>query len=320
MQETDSPTVDFYDQILQLKLFILDAESLGVLPLVDDFSIRKNHDFFFGEDHLWLREVRGSRPRGVNQLLRAHFDFYPRFYTSKGNHALLRCVRSAAQRVADNKGITDDLQWLREGEDRVALDEVALDNDRSRFDMSIGNNYRSFRFSRAISTRGSTRVDKGAFIRFWTLASKDKHQRVLEQDVNVLDENEPVEDLRSNRQMANNGDLESTSREFYNRVRDIMTNQQEDQHFDDEFSRFLDFDAVAESVKDEESQNDRRGKLTLKAMKSRNQILREEGEKAESSVNNRAKKRNLWTRTRKILARKPTELSETTDKNAGSRA
>lgn len=74
LQGEPVPMMHFFEQIVKLKLFIEEAESLKVLPLCDDFVIRMNHDFFFGEDHLWLQEVRGSRPKVVKQLMRAHFD------------------------------------------------------------------------------------------------------------------------------------------------------------------------------------------------------------------------------------------------------
>jgi hypothetical protein len=67
--------------VLWLKLFIDKADSLGViLGQVDDFCIRKNGNYFFGEDNLWLAQVRGSRPKVVNKLLRKQIDLYPAFY------------------------------------------------------------------------------------------------------------------------------------------------------------------------------------------------------------------------------------------------
>jgi HMGL-like len=71
------PQVNFYEMIVRLKLFLSEADSLGVLGLVDDFCIRKNHDYFFGEDNLWLQQVRGNRPKVVNKLLRKHMDLFP---------------------------------------------------------------------------------------------------------------------------------------------------------------------------------------------------------------------------------------------------
>jgi len=47
IQQQKIPEVHFYEMILRLKLFLEEADSLNVLGLVDDFCIRKNHDFFF---------------------------------------------------------------------------------------------------------------------------------------------------------------------------------------------------------------------------------------------------------------------------------
>lgn len=78
----------------------------------------------FGDDHNWVREVSGARPRKANQLLRSHIDFYPRFYAGYGNNNIVRCCRAAAKRVADNKAIANDLMWLRKGEDGQAVEAV----------------------------------------------------------------------------------------------------------------------------------------------------------------------------------------------------
>lgn len=130
LQGTRNPTVNFFDQIVRLKLFIEEAESLMVMPLVDDFVLRKNHDFFFGEDHDWLREVRGSRPKVIKQILRAHMDFYPRFYKHHGNHGMLRCLKASAKRIAENQGIIDDLQDLRSGDSKQAIENVAFEQNQ----------------------------------------------------------------------------------------------------------------------------------------------------------------------------------------------
>ena len=50
IQGKSIPIINFYETVLRLKLFIQEADSLRVLGLVDDFCIRKNHDFFFGQD------------------------------------------------------------------------------------------------------------------------------------------------------------------------------------------------------------------------------------------------------------------------------
>ena len=119
------PVINFYDAVLRLKLFILEADSLGVMGLCDDFAIRKNHDYFFGEDNLWLQKVRGNRPRILNKFLRSHFDFFPKYYKGKGNNAIVRCVRAAAKRIEQNKEIDfDTTNTFRRGSARNALVEV----------------------------------------------------------------------------------------------------------------------------------------------------------------------------------------------------
>lgn len=69
-----------------------------------------SHDYFFGEDHLWLQKVRGTKPRVLNKMLRSHIDFFPKYYKGKGNNAMVRCVRAAAKRIEDNKGISAEMQ------------------------------------------------------------------------------------------------------------------------------------------------------------------------------------------------------------------
>ena len=94
VQGVKNPQVGFFECIIRLKLFIEEADSLGVLPLVDDFCLRENHDFFFGEDNYWLRKVRGNRPKTINLLLRAHMDYFPRFY-AQNSSTLLACCSEA---------------------------------------------------------------------------------------------------------------------------------------------------------------------------------------------------------------------------------
>ncbi|CAB9513406.1 expressed unknown protein [Seminavis robusta] len=145
LQRKRVPEINFYEAVLRLKLFILEAESLGVLGLVDDFCIRKNvrsqslerkvlrlvfvylnatnDDYFFGEDHLWLQKVRGTKPRVLNKMLRSHIDFFPRHYMNRGNNAMVRCVRAAAKRIEENKGINMEMHrtYHRQGSARNAL-------------------------------------------------------------------------------------------------------------------------------------------------------------------------------------------------------
>ena len=125
IQKKKIPQIDFYESIVRLKLFIQEADSLGVLPAVDDFVIRKNHDFFFGEDNLWLQQVRGNRSKLVPKMLRKHMDYFPRIYARQGNTAMLRCILSAAKRISLKEviGVRDDVkeEFCRRQSGRAAL-------------------------------------------------------------------------------------------------------------------------------------------------------------------------------------------------------
>jgi hypothetical protein len=117
-QGVPNPKVGFFDCVIRLKLFIQEADSLGVLPLVDDFCLRKDHDFFFGDDNFWLRSKAddGPRPEAVNKLLMAHMDYFPTLYAPKGNTAHVRMFRAAAKRIVDNQKICGDIQTLYQQE------------------------------------------------------------------------------------------------------------------------------------------------------------------------------------------------------------
>ena len=216
-QGTERPVVEFYDSILQLKLFIQEAESLGVLPLVDDFSIRKNHAFMFGEDANWLRDVRGTRPKKVNQMLRLHIDFYPRFYASYGNNNIVRCCRAAAKRVSENKAISEDLMWLREGEDGAAVEKIACDGTGI---MQVADTYAPprARFQKFL------RQSRGSVLR----PIADGTVERLEIVVDDADDTSGAEDP------------DESSREFYNRVNGILEKEAEDEKYGDALSEFLD--------------------------------------------------------------------------------
>jgi hypothetical protein len=120
------PKTGFFDCIIRLKLFIQEADSLGVLPLVDDFCLRKDHDFFFGDDNFWLRNKAddGPRPEAVNKLVMAHMDYFT-VYAAKGNTAHVRCLRSAAKRIADNKEISGDIKALYQQQRTGAVNNAA---------------------------------------------------------------------------------------------------------------------------------------------------------------------------------------------------
>ena len=93
--------------IIRLKLFIQEADSLGVLPLVDGFCLRKDHHFFFGDDHVCLRNkaVAGTSPEAVHKLLMVHMDYFPTLYAAKGYTAHTRWLRAAAKRTVNDQEI-----------------------------------------------------------------------------------------------------------------------------------------------------------------------------------------------------------------------
>jgi hypothetical protein len=116
VQKTQVPIFNFYEAVMRLKLFIQESDSLGVLGLVDDFVIRKQNDFYFGEDHLWLQDVRESDE--VSKLILTHLDYYPKFYAVKGNNAMRRAVKAAAKRIEEKSGIKLDMAGISK---RVSL-------------------------------------------------------------------------------------------------------------------------------------------------------------------------------------------------------
>jgi hypothetical protein len=109
VQKTEVPVINFDEAVMRLKLFIQESDSLGVLGLVDDFVIRKQNDFYFGEDHLWLQEVRETKSDEVSKLILTHLDYYPKFYAVKGNNAMSRAVKAAAKRIEEKSGIKLDM-------------------------------------------------------------------------------------------------------------------------------------------------------------------------------------------------------------------
>jgi hypothetical protein len=134
-QGVTNPKTGFFDCLVRLKLFIQEADSLGVLPLVDDFCLRKDNDFFFGDDNFWLRKKvdAGPRPEAVNKLLMAHMDYFPTFYAVKGNTAHVRSLRAAAKRIVADREICGDIKMLYREQatsfdavNRVASNEMGM--------------------------------------------------------------------------------------------------------------------------------------------------------------------------------------------------
>lgn len=126
------PIINFYETLLRLKLFLAESESLGVLGQVDDFCIRKNHDFFFGEDHLWLKKKGHERPNIANKILVGQMKFYNKHYIQKGSTAISRCIESTALRIDDNRSVPDDMQTLFRRKSKTALVHDIAERKRRR--------------------------------------------------------------------------------------------------------------------------------------------------------------------------------------------
>ena len=140
-QGVPNPKTRFFDCVIRLKLFIEEADSLGVLPLVDDFCLRKDHDFFFGDDTFGLRNKgdAGTRPEAVHKLLMAHMDYFSTLYTAKGNTAHTRWLRAAAKRIVDDQEICGDIKALYQQQtttflavNSVASNEMGLSDSGKR--------------------------------------------------------------------------------------------------------------------------------------------------------------------------------------------
>jgi hypothetical protein len=150
VQKIQVPIITFHETVMRLKLFIQEADSLGVLGLVDDFVIRKQNDFYFGEDHLWLQECRESKSDEVSKLIMTHLDYFPKFYAVKGNNAMTRAVKAAAQRIEKKSGIKLDMAEISKRASMV--DKVkAITNDTADLE-SEGSAKNSAVFSKTHET------------------------------------------------------------------------------------------------------------------------------------------------------------------------
>jgi hypothetical protein len=69
IQEKKVPEIHFYESVLRLKLFIEEAESLGVLGLVEDFCLRRHSEYLFGESDLWLKNSHGPTTSAAKEIL-----------------------------------------------------------------------------------------------------------------------------------------------------------------------------------------------------------------------------------------------------------
>ncbi|CAB9521346.1 expressed unknown protein [Seminavis robusta] len=155
-QKTKAPMLYFEERVLSLKLFIQEAESLQVLPLVDDFMLRRMFDNFFGEGDTWVQELKMERPKKLNKhILRAammamKFD---------GNHAFARMILSAFKRLEYNVGLREDLQKLREATDMQKLIQAAKRTDDNKAQQSALDDW-----ARDFDTRGSVAYRSGSVL------------------------------------------------------------------------------------------------------------------------------------------------------------
>lgn len=113
------PVISFFETMLRLKLFLQEADSLHVMGLVDDFCIRKNHDFFFGEDALWLKQMHNNeRPKVATKVLLKQMKFYHKHYIHQGDTAISRCIEATAGRIDEKRSIPADMRRVF-GDDRA---------------------------------------------------------------------------------------------------------------------------------------------------------------------------------------------------------
>ena len=130
IQQQKIPEVHFYEMLLRLKLFLEEADCLNVLGLVDDFCIRKNHDFFFGEDALWLKAINKERPTVATNLLLKQMQFYHKHYINQGNTAISRCIESTAHRIDNNQSLPSDMQKVFRQKAAAALVHTIAEKKR----------------------------------------------------------------------------------------------------------------------------------------------------------------------------------------------
>jgi len=135
IQQRKIPEINFYEAVLRLKLFLQEADSLNVLGLVDDFCLRKNHDFFFGEDALWLRQINKDRPTVGSNLLLKQMQYYHKYYIQQGDTAISRCIVSTAKRIDNHQSVPTEMRNVFRKKSNAALvHEIAEKKGGGRFD------------------------------------------------------------------------------------------------------------------------------------------------------------------------------------------
>lgn len=125
------PEINYYETTLRLKLFIEEASSLHVLGLVDDFCIRKNHDFFFGEENLWLKDIHSVKPQIANKILLSQMTYYKKYYKKRGDTAILRCIEAAALRISEHRSLPKDMGQVFDKKESIGIVNEILEEQRS---------------------------------------------------------------------------------------------------------------------------------------------------------------------------------------------
>jgi hypothetical protein len=159
IQEKQVPEIHFYDSVLRLKLFIEEAESLGVLGLVEDFCLRRHNDYLFGESNLWLSH--GPTPTVAKKLLEFHMDFLRKGLIYEGNTAMRRLSKAAARRIDQNKELEELLMPTDNILRRVSVAFLGGDHSRGMapvFESSPGMSDEHLTMLRALTeNEGETR-------------------------------------------------------------------------------------------------------------------------------------------------------------------
>jgi len=120
------PEINFFETMMRLKLFLQEADSLRVMGLLDDFCLRKNHDFFFGEDALWLQQIHRDRPQVATKVLLYQMKFYHKHYVNQGDTAVSRCIEATAGRIDEQRSIPADMRRVFRTESaKILVHEIA---------------------------------------------------------------------------------------------------------------------------------------------------------------------------------------------------
>ena len=83
--------------------------------------IRKNHDYFFADSHLWLKKKGHERPNTANKILVGQMKFYNKHYIQQGSTAISRCIESTALRIDSHLSVPDDMRAMFRRESKTAL-------------------------------------------------------------------------------------------------------------------------------------------------------------------------------------------------------